>query len=186
MSAPARMCASAGRARAGGFTLIEVLVALIILGVGLLGVGKIQALAYSTTTTSALRSIAAIEAASLASSMRVDRAYWANGSAPVPITVAGTTITSADATLAAAANCTQGGANAPCTPHDLAAYDLQQWAASINATLPNVTATVSCPVLNPINCTIQISWNEHVVAVNAQGAAGPALALPTYTLSVEP
>ena len=43
-----------------GFSLIEVLVALIIIGVGMLGIAKIQALSYASTGTAAQRSIAAI------------------------------------------------------------------------------------------------------------------------------
>src|SRR5579871_1202658 len=59
-----------------GFSVLEVMVALIIISVGLLGIAKMQALAIASTTTSRTRSIAALEAASLASAMRADRAYW--------------------------------------------------------------------------------------------------------------
>jgi prepilin-type N-terminal cleavage/methylation domain-containing protein len=60
-----------------GFSLIEVLVALIVVSVGLLGIAKMQAVAYSSTGVASKRSLAAIEAASLASSMHANRAYWA-------------------------------------------------------------------------------------------------------------
>lgn len=173
--------------RQGGFSMIEVLVSLIIIAFGLLGIAKIQALAYGSTGTAGLRSLAAIQASGMASAMRANRLYWASGQAPDPITIQGNAIGSADATLAAAADCTQGGANAPCSPHDLAAFDLQAWAGNLNALLPNDTATVSCPIAtNPISCTIQIGWSEHLVAINAQGANGAAMAAPTYTVYVQP
>jgi hypothetical protein len=79
------------------------------------------------------------------------------------------------------------GVNAPCDPATLAAYDLHRWAAGLTALLPNSTATINCPtVTTPINCTIQVTWAEKTVAVNAQGAAGPAMQAPTYILYVEP
>ena len=176
-------CALSGR----GFSLIEVLVGLVIISVGMLGIAKIQALAYSSTGSASLRSLAAIQAASLASMTHANRAYWAVGAAPVPITIAGTTITSTDATLATATDCKSGGANAPCSAHDLAAYDLQQWATTLGALLPNGSAVISCPTASsPINCTIQLTWNEKVVAISNSAATGPAMMAPTYTLYVEP
>ncbi|MDE2220504.1 MAG: type IV pilus modification protein PilV [Gammaproteobacteria bacterium] len=167
--------------------MVEVLVALVIIAFGLLGIAKIQALAYASTGTAGLRSLAAIEASGMASAMRANRLYWASGLAPDPITVQGNAIVSADAALAAPVDCAQGGANAPCTPHDLAAFDLQAWANDLRALLPNDTAIVSCPVINnPISCTIQIGWTEHLVAINAQGASGAGMAAPTFVVYVQP
>ncbi len=54
------------RSRTQGFSLIEVMVALIIIAVGMLGIAKMQALALSNTESSGVRSLVAIEAASLA------------------------------------------------------------------------------------------------------------------------
>ena len=61
---------------ARGFSLVEVLVALIIIAVGMLGLAKLQGLTYSSTSTSAMRSIAALQASSLAAFMHANRAYW--------------------------------------------------------------------------------------------------------------
>jgi type IV pilus assembly protein PilV len=174
-------------AAARGFSLIEVLVALVVLGIGLLGITKLQALAYASTDNAANQSVASVEAASFAASMRANRAYWAQGGAPNPIMLAGTTVTSTDATLNAAMDCTSGGANAPCVPHDLAAYDLQKWAAALQAILPNYAAQISCPPLvSPVDCTIQLTWNERTVNLNTQSVAGPAIAQPVYILNVQP
>jgi type IV pilus assembly protein PilV len=175
-------------ARVSGFSLVEVMVALIVVSVGLLGVAKMHAAAYSSGGTASMRSLAAIEAASLASMMRANRAYWANGLAPAVIAISGTTIS--DATLAAAATtanyCTTSG-SAPCSPATLAAYDLHRWAAALSAMLPSPSANISCAAITPpVSCTIRVDWLEKIVAVNAQGAAGPAMQAPSYTLYVEP
>ena len=101
-----------------------------------------------------------------------------------------------DPTLAAPiVDCTTAsGANPPnCPPLTLAAYDVQQWAAAVNAVLPNPVSTIICSnVVNlPVDCTIQISWGENAVAINRQGAdaatlAGASFNVPTYLLNVEP
>ena len=46
--------------RTRGFSLLEVMVALVIISIGLLGVAKMQALAYASTSTASSRSLAAI------------------------------------------------------------------------------------------------------------------------------
>src|SRR5262249_61998101 len=72
------------RTRAGGFSLVEVMVAVVIICVGLLGIAKMQALALSSTTTSRLRALAAIQAAGLASAMHSNREYWAGAAGATP------------------------------------------------------------------------------------------------------
>ena len=80
---------ASARARAGGFTLLEVMVAVVVTAIGLLGIAKIQALAYASTTTASVRSLVALQASGLAASMHADRFYWAPGGAPVLITITG-------------------------------------------------------------------------------------------------
>jgi type IV pilus assembly protein PilV len=178
------------RANHRGFSLIEVLVALVIIGVGMLGIAKIQALAYSSTATASLRSLAAIEASSLAAAMRANQNYWttAGATAPQTISIVGpTVVASTDATLI--------GTNAACgaatfgSPAALAAYDVQCWAQSINTLLPGETATVSCSpnvtASYPVGCSIQVTWLERYTGINAQ-SQGTTMASPVYTVYVEP
>lgn len=184
---------------AGGFSLIEVLVALIVVSVGLLGIAKMQAIAYSSTGVASKRSLAAIEAASLASSMHANRAYWSvAGVAPASTTVTGAVVTaSSDPQLLAVTDCTSAGG--PCTSAQLAAYDLNGvngWAPTLKQLLgTSDTATITCisPAAStaPVTCTVNIQWSENQVALNTQEAAaanaGPsALQLPSYTLYIEP
>jgi type IV pilus assembly protein PilV len=180
------------RRQHSGFTLIEVMVSLIIIGVGMLGIAKIQALAYASTGTASLRSLAALEASSLAAGMRANRNYWSVAAATVnqTITVTGASVSaSTDPLLLNTYNCSLGGGNAPCTAAQLAAYDVSQWAANLNPLLPSVTATIFCaaPVTvgYPIDCTVQLQWVERTVGINIQ-SDGNAMNAPTYTLYVEP
>jgi type IV pilus assembly protein PilV len=172
--------------RARGFSLIEVMVSLIIISVGLLGVARMQALSLSNTNAARLRSLAAIEAASLASAMHGNRAYWA---ANYPtVTVAGTTITSSDAALSTAVNCNASGGSAPCSATQLAASDLNEWVASYAALFPAGNATITCTsATTPLSCTIQLAWVENVVSNTQQsGASAANLQTQTYNLFVQP
>jgi type IV pilus assembly protein PilV len=171
---------------AGGFSLIEVLVALIIISVGLLGVARMQALSISNTNAARSRSLAAIEAASLASAMHSNRAYWA---ANYPtITVAGTTVTSSDGALNAAVNCNASGGSAPCNATQLAASDLNEWVVNYAAIFPAGTATITCSALTtPLSCTILLAWTENVInSAQQTGASAAALQTQTYNLYVQP
>jgi len=181
-------------AHARGFTLIEVMVALVVVSIGLLGIAKIQALAYASTGSASARSLVALQAAGLAASMRANRAYWSTGSAPVPVTITGTVISdpTLNSTATSATYCVSGAAGAatPCTPQSLAAFDLHTYAAALNAMLgnSNPVTTINCPVAIPVNCTIQVTWNEKAVSINTQSVAATTQATfaPTYTLYVEP
>jgi type IV pilus assembly protein PilV len=172
-----------------GFTLLEVMVALIVLTVGLLGVLKLETVAYASTNIAAKRSLAALEAASLAASMHVNRGYWATpDTSGAAISVKGTVFTIGQGAallsgvIGTAQVCTS--LTVPCSPQRMAAYDLQRWAVTMVALLPNYAATVNCGTANPVSCMINIQWGENAVAVNSQETG--ALANPSYTLYVEP
>jgi type IV pilus assembly protein PilV len=177
-----------------GFSLVEVMVALIIVAVGMLGIAKLQALALSTTASSGVRSLVAIEAASLAATMHTNRDYWVSGP-PAPVTNITITPTGPLANtinintfpMSSLQNCT----TAVCSPAQVAAYDVQQWATALGQVVPAAAAVIACPgAVTPVACTIQITWQEGVVSTNnANAAAGAAVGVlnsPQYTLYVEP
>lgn len=194
-----RLCGQSARAR--GFTLIEVMVALFITAVGLLGIAKIQALAYASTGSASVRSLVAMEAAGLAAAMHSNRAYWQLGTPPVPITITGAAISGGSLgsdglpispTLG---YCQKGSGNTPCGSAELvAASDLHTYANTLNTLLnsSNPVTVINCSTISsgtvPINCTIQVTWNENAVAINAKSVATTTAATfaPTYTLYVEP
>jgi type IV pilus assembly protein PilV len=174
-----------------GFTLLEVMISLIIVSIGLLGIAKIHALAYSSTATAGARSLVALQTAGLASSMRANRTYWAAGTT-APITITGTTIN--DATLngaAATPGFCEAAVGPACASDLMAAYDLHTYATQLFASLTNSNpvTTINCPKNPaPVNCTIQVTWDEKAVSINKQGLAGTAQSTfaPTYMLYVEP
>jgi type IV pilus assembly protein PilV len=166
--------------RSEGFSLVEVMVALVVCCVGLLGLAKMEALSISSTGVAGTRSLAAIEASSLAAAMHANRGYWAGGFAP-----ATTTVNLATANTAVAACSTPGATS--CVPSAMAAYDLQQWALALKALLPGFLGTINCSTTGfPVTCTIQIQWVENAVAANAQQTNIGNLQLPTYVLYVQP
>jgi type IV pilus assembly protein PilV len=203
------------RSRAPGFSLIEVLIALIIISVGLLGIAKLDTLVLSNTGTSRVRALVAMEADSLAASMHANRDYWASTPASYVIIkpTDATPIQTGDATLAAAiaANtpCEESSAGAgvaSCTSHAaMAAADLSEWALGNSVTgtvgmstiLPGSTTNIACATANGVTtCTIDVKWQESTVYANkqeaqeaaAQQAANntPAFQSEDYQLVVEP
>jgi type IV pilus assembly protein PilV len=202
--------------RTRGFSLVEVLVALLVISIGLLGIAKMQALALANTNGGRLRALASIEAASLAASMQTERNYWGNLTNPLTITIAGAApsnsngnavITSqSDSTFAGTVSCPASAAastasmspctvpgtlcvstTTPCTAHQMAVYDLQQWAGRLQEIMgPSSFASVACTVTagNPVSCQITINWAEQTV--NSNAAETSAMAIPSYTLFVNP
>jgi type IV pilus assembly protein PilV len=191
----------ARRARVRGFSLVEVMVALVVICVGLLGIAKMQALALSSTNIARQRSMAAFLAASLASAMHSNRIYWANATAvaasnPTPITISSAAGTITPASLAGVSGTAcNGAANVvPMCPgtagaQTLAASDLTRWSSNVLLLLPNAVTTITCQGATPPNsCIIQMSWTEQVTnsATGANNTNTVAFENPTYTLYVEP
>lgn len=153
-----------------GFTLVEVLVALIVISIGLLGIAKMQALSLASTGTARMRSVAALEAASMASMMHANRTYWAANTSAVTVTVAlspSPSYTPSDGTVTTPTDC---NATTTCTAVQMAGYDLNRWVTDLNQTMPpNSTATIACSAgtaTAPVSCTLQVNWTENLVDVN--------------------
>ena len=183
--------------RVHGFSLVEVMVALLVISIGLLGIAKMQALALSNTSGARLRSLAAIEAQSLAATLQADRNYWGTIPTKTTASISGGTVSAAsDNILSAPQNCLKPatGAGTPCTAQKMAGYDLQQWATDFNNVIgakANGLAAISCTIAtakDPVSCMITINWTEAAVNGNAAEATGSNAALinPTLTLYVDP
>lgn len=194
---------------ARGFSLVEVMIALIIIAVGMLGIAKLEAVVLSNTGTSRVRALVALQAASLADAMHADRDFWDGASgdwtanpltvtatvASGAVTLAATNSTTLNSALGSPADCTA----AACSHVNLAAYDINAWVSGpasngnnggLKAVLKNSTSTVSCSsATGVVTCTIQIVWSENTAAANQQEATAGAPAAfqqQTYTLVVEP
>lgn len=171
-----------------GFTLIEVLIALLVTAVGLLGLLKIQALAISSTKEAGSRALVAAQVESLTALMHANPFYWAaavpsggvtSGPPDTPIT-----INSGGTVVGTLGGATTNCAAKNCTPAQLAAFDLQQWATNMYQQFPSYTATITCPPKLPITCFINVNWSETQVAANATTALGTAKQTSTLSFSV--
>jgi type IV pilus assembly protein PilV len=193
------MTRSNTRNGARGFSLVEVMVALIIICVGLLGIAKLEALMLSSTGTSRLRALVALQAASLADTMHADRDYWGGNSVYWVPSGGDLLLTGTDAS----GTTTWVGTNAPgsapgsclnvvCNSEQLAQYDLGNWSTNLGTVLPNSVSTITCSLTagtGLVSCTIQIQWSENTVAANTQEAnvgAPTAFQQQTYDLVVQP
>ncbi len=134
-----------------GFALIEVMVAVLVLGVGLLGLAGLHAASFRDNQGASLRSQAVYAVNDLADRMRANRGAAIAGNyraatdpspGPTPPTP----------------NCL--GAVA-CTPAQMANADLVTWYDFVVASFPGGTATITCV---PLACganavhTITVSW----------------------------
>ncbi|MGB6602901.1 MAG: type IV pilus modification protein PilV [Steroidobacteraceae bacterium] len=178
--------------RTSGFSLVEVMVAVVVICVGLLGIAKMQSLAMSSTNMARMRSLAALEAASLAAAMHANRSYWAgaNGNPPPPALITYDPVNLVQGLAAVLSPAVPAASSSPTT---IAEYDFGNWVTGLSELLPGANATVSCSgATPPVNCTINITWTENPVAMTqqeAQQSAGNPLQgfnNPTYTLDVEP
>ncbi|TDR43105.1 type IV pilus assembly protein PilV [Tahibacter aquaticus] len=159
-----------------GFTLLEVLIAVVILGIGLLGLAGLLMVSVRTNQSAYLRTQASFMAQSMADRMRGNlRGIWAGSyNATVP---------TGSGNAGAATTC-------PCNSAQLATRDLFWWSQEIHTLLPNSGATIACvrrpgsPIAgqNLANatqarlsfdgvCTISIVWNESTLNVGGPGAA---------------
>lgn len=127
---------------AGGFTLVEVLIALIILSVGMLGIAGLYVHSMQAGRTSLFRHHAVTLAGDVADRIR------ANPRAAAAYALAG-----------ANNNCVAGGID--CTPAQMAANDIYLWDQQATDTLPNGTVTVvfDNSVLPP-TYQITVAWTE--------------------------
>ncbi|VXB14773.1 type IV pilus modification protein PilV [Massilia sp. 9I] len=119
------------RAQCHGFTLVEVLVAMFVLAVGIVGAGATQLSAERTRQQSALMSDAAQLAASLAARMQVNPAVSTLPDDANPYLAF--SYDAADGAPVAGAGC-YGGSS--CTPAELAEFDLHELRQALQTQFP--------------------------------------------------
>jgi type IV pilus assembly protein PilV len=146
--------------RAAGFSLVEALVALVVLSIGMLGIAALHVEGLRSARTALTRTAAVALASDIADRIR------ANRDAKTEYDVI---VTSADTD----AKCEPKGAG--CTPAELAHHDKALWLGAIETALPGGTGTIDCDDAEvPATYTITISWSE-------VGAAQPS----SYTLTIQ-
>ena len=155
-----------------GFSLIEAMIALLIILFGVLGMMGMQALAVNNTELGRYNARAAIQAQSIAATMKANAAFWTSTPLPTSVTSDGTTLKLNGATVTAPLTGT-GGA--------IAYRDLTTWGTDVATSLPSGNYAISCDVtVTPEVCTITILWFEKTLTLhNVASAASSPLASGT-------
>lgn len=138
--------------RQGGFTLLEILVAIVVLSLGLLGLAGLQAASLTNNQTAHYRSIATQQAYDISERMRANL-----------LGVSGGSYNNLAAIIPADPDCI---ANV-CAPAQIAAADHAQWNSNNRDMLPGGSGTVASGANGTF--TITITWTER-----AMGAANIA------------
>ncbi len=149
--------------RDSGFTLIEVLVALLVLSIGLLGVGKLMLFSSRSTDSAYLRSQATSLAYTILDAMRANRETAVEGGYDIALTD----------TVSSAPSCASG---ASCSGAELAQHDLADWKTRMAALLgPSAEASVATASVTDgatattvTKATVTVQWND----ATAQGTFG--------------
>ena len=136
------------RTAQAGFTLVEVLVALVVLSIGLLGVAKLYVVTIQGNASATSRLYAVNLASDLADRIRANR-----------------TAGSAYAGTAATNSCSGGALRATlCSSAQMAAHDLYLWQAQIAALMPpGTTGSVAVATGGtnlPSTYTVTLAWRE--------------------------
>ncbi|NNC69082.1 MAG: type IV pilus modification protein PilV [Gammaproteobacteria bacterium] len=148
------------RNRNKGFTLMEVLVALAVLSIGLLGMAGMQLFSMKSSHSAYLQSQASYFAYDLIDKMRANPVGFGNGNYESALSTIPGSFTNCQTTTAT------------CSPDQLAAFELTQWKcalgsyendpvciAPLNMTtvLPNGDGSV---VRNGVDVTVTVQWQE--------------------------
>lgn len=166
-----------------GFTLLEVLIAILVLSIGLLGLAGLQFSALRNNTQSYERSQAVALAYEIVDRMRTNRIAASDGRFDLK----------AFEDKSIGVDCEK----APCTREQVADFELAQWQKRLIATLPGATASIEkrcaagIPCLQRSTYTVRVLWNE-----NRNGAADtscpnavdfkPTMHLACVQMSVSP
>lgn len=134
-----------------GLGLIEVLIALVVISVGLLGIASLQAASVSRAHNSDIQGLAGIEAQNIIATMLANpKALPADGLGVEYKLEEG-----------------QDFPTAPkdcridiCTPKEMAQYDLQEWGKQLKNNLPSGDGWIECLKTDPLRCRITVSWQE--------------------------
>ena len=143
------------RHRQKGFSLIEALVAFLILSVGMLGIASLQTMSLKSGHTAALRTVAVMKADEILESIRSNPTAlmsYAAGTADM-----GTDNGCSETTVAAV----------DCTPAEMARDELFRWKNSLLEALPNNAATTASVVVTPpvapsimTTIVVTVNWSE--------------------------
>ncbi len=155
-----------------GFTLLEVMIALVIFSIGLLGLAGLQARGLQSNTVAQYRTLAIIQAYDMAERIRAN-----------PQGVAANLYDNLDNSApTSGTDCV----TASCTPAQLAARDYYEWEMTNQQQLPSGHGTVTGAGAGS-QFSVTVMWDEERTGVTGTGCSGdPTVDLKCYTLVFEP
>lgn len=154
-----------------GFTLLEVLIALLVLSIGLLGLAGLQAKGLRYNQSAYLRSVATAQAYNMADRIRANRAGASAGDYD---NVSG---------LPSYTNCDTNA----CTPAQMAAFDVYQWNTDNKNALPSGQGRVTVQNANPRVLTVTVMWDDQRTGVTGTNCSGnPKVDLTCFSTSFRP
>ena len=172
------------RSRQRGASLIEVMVAVLIFSVGLIGVAGLLIMATRSNHAAYLRTQVTFLAHSMADRMRAN-----------PMGVWSASYNSDSYPIASTQQCDTG-----CTPSQLAAHDQGMWSRQLSTFLPDATASIKCTnggagyapsadqmAMRPPyggSCSMKITWSER--AVSGKIASGSEIPTQTFAWEFQP
>lgn len=158
--------------REKGFSLVEVLIALVVGTVGLLGVAASLTIYLKNTKSSVYRTTAVVLAGQLSDSIRVNRdakVAYATTNDNFSTIAAGETELN-DSIDLSEINCY--GKDNVCTPYEVAGYDMYLWWLQVKTLLPDPRASVEIDATDPDRLLLELSWTEQTTKVGSENQTG--------------
>lgn len=142
-----------------GFSLVENLVALLVMSIGLLGIASLQLTGVSKSRSSFERSQATMLASEIVERMRANLPAAENGDYNV-----------AKGAGVPTANSACIGISADCSPSDLAAADLFYWQRRVSETLKNTESQIQVNVTpnGSLTATLTLDWGSDQLQLFAE------------------
>lgn len=129
-----------------GFTLLEVLIAIVVLSIGMLGIASLQAYGQRSNHSAYLRSQATALAYDMIDRMRANMAGVQNGNYNAVDTTAGT-------------YSNPGCDTATCSSSQMAQYDMYDWQQELATQLPVGNGTVTGAGAGSV-FTVTVMWDD--------------------------
>lgn len=134
-----------------GFSLLEVLIALVILSVGLLGIAGLLSGTLKSNDSAYMRTVATVQAYNIIDRMRANA--MALNSLQYVYTMP------AAAATAGSSACTGSGTN--CSYSQLASYDIAQWEYDLAQNLPQGRGSITTTITpTATTYTVTVRWND--------------------------
>jgi type IV pilus assembly protein PilV len=155
---------------ARGFTLVEVLVALVVLSIGLLGMAKMVMVSSHSNDSAYLRSQATALAYQAMDSMRANlTAATANGY-----------ITPLGVMPAATVNC-----SAVCSNTTQALSDVYAWKLHLQNALPSGTGSINTSATFPVIATVVVQWDDSAAQTAIATATDSVAAASSQSITIQ-